>query len=148
MSWFPPPLEDAKGEPIESPRLGVKHFLLWMVCAAAYLAADRALDQMREAHFGPVPPFFGALHGVIGGTAFAALIRWVSRRIRGIPFPTHNGEIYLCLLASVSAAMFMAKFAPVSFSTNVLFGVILILTQVMFAFIAACFTRGWRWSCF
>lgn len=109
----PPETPDAPvsaGASADGARLGIAHLLAWTACTAVYLGLTRSL------HLGPAVPGSGAatplwaLQGMGAGAALGGLLLLVARKLRGVPFPVHPGEMLL-VVTGVSVVLAMVTSA-------------------------------------
>jgi hypothetical protein len=92
-----------------APPLGVRHWLLWFTCCAAYLAAVRALADRPPGAMGVL---IAAAFSVGYGAAWAGLALFIARRCGTKTYPIEPGEWLLAILGARLAAETLLEFAP------------------------------------
>ena len=94
--------------PDNSPRLGIIHFLGWTACIAVAAAAHSSLMLMvHDPQAGSaVSVVLQGMEVVGNGTALGALVIWLRRRYRGLPFPMFPGE-YLWLACGIERLLWL-----------------------------------------
>ncbi len=136
----------------ESPRLGIIHFLGWMACVAvAFSVRNSIMLVMQEARAESVASVaLGAMYSIGMGTAWGALVLWLSRRYRGLPFPVFPGE-YLWLvygIANLIGLIVMGVYVVIASESGTTIVVLLGMMDVAVAIVflaAAVKVRVKRW---
>lgn len=101
-SWQSPA---CKAETVESPRIGVIHFLIWTACVAVYCGLAQSLG-LNERNPDTFDMTLSVLRSLGVGAALGGLLLWAARRWRGLAFPVHPGE-YLLVVKGINVACFM-----------------------------------------
>ncbi len=106
------------GEGVDRPRLGIIHLLVWTACTGVLLGWTRLLQSVDAlpAPEGATHVVYAVMRSIGNGASWTALLVWIARRRRGIPFPVHPGERYLVALGiTTTLEASMGLFTVLSF---------------------------------
>lgn len=122
----------------DQPRLRILHLMAWTASVAVFFSASRPFYTLLHMESEANVELLWLLHGVGSGTALGGLFLCISRRHRGLPFPSQPGEWILVSYGAAAAAQVpgMLLIAVVGWGKNPLIAHILSPSLLVTLFLA------------